>query len=69
MAKIYNIKSDTLSFEDLEEIRDKLNDNEDIIMLNEDIRYEIIDFDKMTALKSEKPMFSLINFFNVFKKK
>lgn len=52
MAKIYNIHSNTISEKDLEEITKALDSNKDLFILNEDIRYEVIDFDKMTVMKS-----------------
>lgn len=53
MVKIYNIHSKTISKEDLKELKVALDDNKDVFMLNEDIRYEIIDFDKMSVMKSK----------------
>lgn len=63
MVKIYNIHSNTIRKEDLPELSKKIQDNEDIILLNEDLRYEIIDLDKMTVLKSRvllKKIYSII---------
>lgn len=52
MVKIYNIQSNTIKSEDLKELASQIDENKDIILLNEDLRYEIIDFDKMTVMKS-----------------
>ena len=52
MVKIYNIQSNTIKKEDLEVLATQIDEGKDIILLNEDLRYEIIDFDKMTVMKS-----------------
>ena len=52
MVKIYNIHSNTISKEDLEDLCNDIRKDKDLYLLNEDIRYEIIDFDKMTVMKS-----------------
>ena len=52
MVKIYNIHSNTISKEDLVDLKKIINKGEDLFLLNEDIRYEVIDFDKMTVMKS-----------------
>ena len=52
MVKIYNIHSRTIKRQDLKELKTEIDKGKDIILLNEDIRYEIIDFDKMTVVKS-----------------
>ena len=53
MVKIYNIHSNTISKEDLEDLGKDMSKGKDLFLLNEDIRYEIIDFEKMTVMKSK----------------
>ena len=52
MVKIYNIQSNTIKQDDLKELATQIDKGKDIILLNEDLRYEIIDFDKMTVMRS-----------------
>jgi hypothetical protein len=53
MAKIYNIHSNSISQEDLESIQESISAGKDIYMLNEDIRYEVIDLEKMSVMRSK----------------
>jgi len=73
MVKIYNIHSNTISKDDLVELSKSLESGKDVYLLNEDFRYEIIDFDKLQITKSKNYVKNIYAFYikikNTFKKR
>lgn len=66
MAKIYNIQSNTISQEEFVKLVE--DQDKDIFLLNEDLRYEIIDLDKFTVLKSRNYTKNLFAVYILIKK-